>query len=251
MTEWNEWRRNNGNIEILLERANLWLAHLERANLMDAHLEGADLAFAHLEGACFSLAILDDKTLIWECHIDHHTDFRCVGLGNIRIDAGTRALLEYNIRMKNWKGWFKEHPVLRWPVQLFWWISDYGHSTGRIMWMFSCSALFFAIIYNLFPNIMAGLSNGPGIHNLYISVTAMTSLGLSVGTAGDGPAMRYILLMLQYILGYVLLGALITRLSILFTAGGPSADFAPEWKPEKKEPPEQPDEEPASPESRP
>jgi hypothetical protein len=34
--------------------------------------------------------------------------------------------------------------------------------------------------------------------------------------------------MLQVILGYVLLGALVTRFAVLFTAGGPAGRFADE-----------------------
>jgi len=35
----------------------------------------------------------------------------------------------------------------------------------------------------------------------------------------------HILLSLQVILGYVLLGALVTRFAVLFTAGGPAGEF--------------------------
>jgi len=41
----------------------------------------------------------------------------------------------------------------------------------------------------------------------------------------------HILLSLQVILGYVLLGALVTRFAVLFTAGGPAGEFT---KKEKK-----------------
>jgi len=34
--------------------------------------------------------------------------------------------------------------------------------------------------------------------------------------------------MIQVILGYVLLGALVTRFAVLFTAGGPAGKFAKE-----------------------
>jgi hypothetical protein len=208
-----------------LERANLFNAHLEDTDLTFAHLEGAYIEVVHLEGANFLLSVLDDKTLIWKCTVDRITDFRGVGLGNVRIDPAIRALLEYNIRRMNWEDWYKTHPVLRWPVVCFWELSDYGRSTSRIILSFLVSALFFASVYTVFPRLMAGVSDGSFIHNLYISVTAMTSLGLSVGAAGKGCAARYCLLMAQYVFGYAILGALITRLNILFTAGGPSGDF--------------------------
>lgn len=68
----------------------------------------------------------------------------------------------------------------------------------------------------------------------------MTTLNFDTEIAGCDFPLRKLFLLLQYMMGYIFLGALITRLSILFTAGGPSGDFAPEWKPNK------PDEKPAS-----
>jgi hypothetical protein len=43
----------------------------------------------------------------------------------------------------------------------------------------------------------------------------------------------HILLALQVILGYVLLGALVTRFAVLFTAGGPAGKFADEKEKEE------------------
>ena len=45
----------------------------------------------------------------------------------------------------------------------------------------------------------------------------------------------HLLLMIQVILGYVLLGALVTRFAVLFTAGGPAGKFADEKEKETKE----------------
>ena len=44
----------------------------------------------------------------------------------------------------------------------------------------------------------------------------------------------HILLTFQVILGYVLLGALVTRFAVLFTAGGPAGKFEDEKKENKK-----------------
>jgi hypothetical protein len=46
--------------------------------------------------------------------------------------------------------------------------------------------------------------------------------------AEPGEVWGYICLIFQVLLGYVILGALVTRLSILFTAGGPAGRFADE-----------------------
>jgi hypothetical protein len=49
-------------------------------------------------------------------------------------------------------------------------------------------------------------------------------------SVSDAVACRYILLAFYVILGHVLLGALITRFAVLFTAGGPAGEFAREEK---------------------
>jgi hypothetical protein len=60
---------------------------------------------------------------------------------------------------------------------------------------------------------------------LYFSVVTMTTLGFGDMYANAQSFWGHILLSLQVILGYVLLGALITRFAVLFTAGGPAGKF--------------------------
>jgi len=76
--------------------------------------------------------------------------------------------------------------------------------------------------------------SGYGIADHFLDVTKMVPLGSGsqrdIGDMHANPSSMagHILLTLQVLTGYVLLGALITRLSILFTAGGPSANFVNE-----------------------
>jgi len=101
-----------------LNRAELMFADLEEAILNSADLEGARLnwtdlrstylRYTHLKGTRFGQAIVDGFTSLWECEVDHDTDFRGVGLDNMRIDVGTKQLLEYNIRRKNWEQWYNK-----------------------------------------------------------------------------------------------------------------------------------------------
>ncbi|MDP2984921.1 MAG: ion channel [Candidatus Latescibacter sp.] len=242
MTEWNEWREANLRVEILLEGANLWGTHLEHAYLESAHLENAFLWVAHLEHAKLYTAILDDSTRVWNCTVDRNTDFRGVGLGNIRIDPGTRQLLEYNIRRMNWEDWYKKHNWWNWPVKFFWWTSDYGRSTGRILGVFFGFAVLFSVFYYLCPNTLddlveAGTSNPEWMkwfRSLYFSIVTMTTLGFGDIHARSTSFWGHFFIILQVFLGYIILGALVTRLNILFTAGGPSARFAPEYIPPKE-----------------
>jgi len=244
-----------------LESANFSSARLEGAYLMDASLEdakfqssslkgamlrrsnlkGANLNSSNLKGAEFLQTVVNGSTLIWACKVDRMTDFRGVGLGSARIDAGTKQLLEYNIRRKNWEDWYKGHWFWRWPVRFFWALSDYGRSTGWIVGWFLIFAVLFAGIYYVW-----GLADPPGIvenlfvgrnglevpkwlvplRTLYFSIVTQTTLGFGDMYANAQSVWGHILLSVQVILGYVLLGALVTRFAVLFTAGGPAGKFA-------------------------
>ena len=241
-----------------MERANLWGAyvrradffhtHLEQANLEDSYWEGTYLEFAHLQGTRCRAAVVDGFTLLWECTVDRKTDFSEVALTNMRVNPGSRQLLEYNIRRKNWIKWYHVHPVRRFLVQPFWWLSDYGLSTGRIVGTFFALALVFAVLYYVAavampPGVVNSLLEGkegavPGwlvpIRAVYFSVVTMTTLGFGDMHANCQSLWGHILLTLQVLFGYVLLGALVTRFAVLFTAGGPAGRFA-ESAPEAKE----------------
>jgi len=234
-----------------IEGAKLWWTNLKDADLCWSHLEGADLSGANLKGANCSMIVIDGSTLIWLCDIDRRTNFRHVGLNSARIDSGLKQILEYNIRRMNWEGWYKEHSFLKWLVKLFWLMSDYGLSTGRVIATFFILALFFAAIYSNLayyypPGIVSNLhveEHLPIWHYflllllrpIYFSVVTMTTLGFGDMYADAQSIWGHILLTVQVILGYVLLGALVTRFAVLFTAGGPAGEFAKEKKKGTKE----------------
>lgn len=269
-----------------LEDACLCKAHLDNANLLAAHLEGADLTFAdvegavlnsahlerasfffaglkgaylieaHLEGTCFEKVIVDGSTFLWECKVDRTsvhkrgTNFRGVSLDRVRIDPGTKQLLEYNIRRMNWQDYYKKHRIYRWPFQLFWLISNYGISTKRVIITFFVLAFFFAAIYANWaywfpPGIVSNLLVEPHlplwhyfilvfVRPVYFSIVTMTTLGFGDMYANKGSIAGHVILAVQVILGYVLLGALITRFAVLFMAGGPTGEFAEEKKKSEK-----------------
>ena len=147
MTEWNEWRKEHLTEDVLLEGADLlqahlkcarlelkgaegdtgdvWLreadlgwANLEGAALMNCRLNGAKLWFARLERADVSFADLrgtelmqakvDGGTTLWKCQVDRKTNAEGVALDRAVIDPGTKQLLEYNIRRKNWEEWYEK-----------------------------------------------------------------------------------------------------------------------------------------------
>jgi len=148
--------------------------------------------------------------------------------------------LEYNIRRMNWEEWYGKQPKLKWLVKPFWLMSDYGRSTKRIAFTFFGLALVFANIYYHWarlapPGIVENLlvdRNGVDVQwwlvplrTLYFSIVTQTTLGFGDMYARAQSICGHILLSLQVILGYVLLGALVTRFAVLFTAGSPAGEF--------------------------
>ena len=240
-----------GLVYCCLEDSEIMNANFKRAVLFWAHLEGASLKKVNFEGAILEGAIVDNSTLIWNCEVDRDTDFRSVALNNANIDPATKQLLEYNIRRMNWEDWYKKHWFWRWPVQAFWAMSDYGMSTLRVVGVFFILALLFAAVYMNWaywapPGIVSNLIVQPEvgeaawhyfsralIRPVYFSVVTMTTLGFGDMYANKGSIAGHVLLILQVILGYVLLGALVTRFAVLFTAGGPAGKFAKEKKEER------------------
>lgn len=274
-SEWNKWREENREEEIWLQGANLEDAHLEKANFSYAHLEGAILynvhleraeffethleganlmlaylegvvfMLAHLEGADFTECSVDGLTLFSGCIVDRKTDFRGVGLDSCRIDDPTKYLLEYNKRRMNCEDWYKENPRLARSAKTFFWISDYGRSTSRIIYTFFALAVIFANIYYHWgriapPGIVGNLFvDGNGVvvswwlvplRTLYFSIVTMTTLGFGDMFANSQSIWGHILLMLQVLLGYVLLGALVTRFAVLFHYGLIPGKFKEEQK---------------------
>ena len=222
-----------------LEGADLIRANLKNARVVGANLQGAILSGTNLEGANFQYAIVDGKTLINDVEVDCDTNFEGVGLDAMRIDPGIKQLLEYNIRRKNWGKWYKEHKFLRYIVKPFWQISDYGLSTKRIIAKFFMWAAVFALVYLFFDyamqdGIVNNLSQVDGqqvpwwlvpIRAFYFSVVTMTTLGFGDMYARFNSFWGHFLLTIQVLMGYMFLGALVTRFAVLFTAGGPAAKF--------------------------
>jgi uncharacterized protein YjbI with pentapeptide repeats len=250
-----------------LEEAQLGVSKLDECRFSDAHvmdasftpssLCGANFLKSDLRGCSIRSSVVEGSTRFWECIINRHskdqrfTDFTGVPLDNVIIDPGTKQLLQYNIRRMNWEEWYKKgwwwqrilKRLFAWP---FWLISDYGISTWRVIVTFFGLALFFAVIYANCawlwpPGIVNNLDIEPHLplwhyfllivlRPVYFSIVTMTTLGFGDMHANPESIWGHVLLTIQVILGYVLLGALVTRFAVLFTAGGPAGGFADEKK---------------------
>jgi hypothetical protein len=186
-------------------------------------------------------------------------------LDSLRIDPATKQLLEYNERRTNWEEWYwggthrnifkkKESLIKTWlwtakiiwrltwtsPFRFFWWISDYGKSGLRVSGILFLILFFFANLYCHWgtgrnPELLRYLFKDE--YNdipqevvpwraIYFSIVTMTTLGLGDIRANPKSIKGHICLAVQVILGYFLIAALVTRLAIMFTAGGPAGEFA-------------------------
>jgi hypothetical protein len=224
-----------------LQGAKLFHANLQGAYIGGANLQGADLRGAKLQDANFTGAFVNGSTSFLYCEIDEDTNFRDTALENTRINSATKTLLKYNIRRMNWEDWYKEHQFLQWPVRWFWSISNYGISTLRIIvWFFGLALVFAGLYYILSvvspPGVVNSLVEGkeglvPGwlipFRSIYFSIVTMTTLGFGDMHTNCRSFLGHLLLTIQVILGYVLLGALVTRLAVLFTSDGPAGSFTP------------------------
>ncbi len=265
-TSFNKAHLENAKLSVAhFEDCNFAHAFLENADLTSSFLIGANFNKAKMRGCWVRCSVVDGATRFWKCQINKYsrnerfTDFSGTALANVIIDSGRKQLLEYNIRRMNWEKWYKEqHWLLRWLVRKFWEISDYGISTKQIIKTFFKLAFVFAIIYYIWGFIdyyLVGIKDYPGIvsdlfvlednkevvscwlvpfRTVYFSIVTMTTLGFGDMYANAHNFLRglfgHALLALQVILGYVLLGALVTRFAVLFTAGGPAGKFSNEQK---------------------
>ncbi len=228
-------------------RSNLAKANLIGASIQNAYMSASDLSGALLEdidlrGTRARGIAVDGQTLFFNCKVDNKTDLTGVGLANARIDPALRSRLEYNIRKIGWNKWYSEGSIFakvwkRLIVQPFWIMSDYGFSTSRLIKSFFLLAFIFALIYYIagiifYPGIIENLFviNGEPLdvrivplRAIYFSIVTMTTLGFGDIYTTSSSVLGHILLIMQVLIGYLLLGALITRLAIMFTEGGPSA----------------------------
>ncbi|MBN2584576.1 MAG: pentapeptide repeat-containing protein [Planctomycetes bacterium] len=224
-------------------------AVLCKARLSKSDLSGARVDFCLLWGADAQYAVVDGGTLIDTPCVDFDTDFTGVGLDSARIAPGLKQLLEYNIRRRRWQSWYRSGGRLtrllkRIVVEPFWWLSDYGRSTARIISIFLLMAYLFSVVYCAWPvacrllhlpfdyNLVANLFEGSDgiplswpavrVRALYFSFVTMTTLGFGDMFANESSIPGHILLAIQVLLGYIMLGALVTHLAVLFTADGPA-----------------------------
>jgi len=232
-----------------LKDAQLSGALLDRSNMIDAcllgvraeytSLQGTNLHHAALQGANFSYAVVDGSTLLDTEKIDRHTNFTSVGLSSARVKPGLIDTLNDNIRRRRWQEWYTQGHILdrlvkNLAVRPFWWISDYGRSTRRILAVFALLSILASLIYLLAPETLSNLEEtnvfSRTYRAIYFSVATMITLGFGNINAQPTSFLGNTTVTLQILSGYLLLAALVTRISVLFTSGGPALETKKDYK---------------------
>jgi len=221
-------------------------ANLSYARIYDATLNGSRFDRTILYGTSFRSSIVDMKTKFYKCKINKDTDFNMVSLDSARISPSLLTALKTNIRRKEWEKYYKEcsYPK-RQILRFFWWLSDYGSSSSRILFAFLLSILAFAFIYSLIelaaPNILSNIkhleSPTPLLNYLFIAIqslcfalSTMVTLGfanININVSNLQPIWSILGLFcvsLNLLTGYFLLAVLVTRLGILFQSLAPEQE---------------------------
>jgi len=247
--------------QVEMHNSNVDNANLFNASLNDSDFKGSTFQFSdlrecemlnsELEDCRFEASFVDGKTIIWNCYYNKNTNFTGVGLAACRIEPILLSSFQCNIRRIWWQNWydgkssenkllweaFKKSPIKKIiyvfkyllneittrVVKGFWWITDYGSSTVRLLTVFLMVMLFFAVVYGAFPQLTNdNMLNNPvniGVlitRAIYFSVVVMTGLGFGEISASESIIWGHLIISLQSLIGYTLLGAFLVRIGILF-----------------------------------
>jgi hypothetical protein len=239
---------------VYLSRAYLHTVDFSQSKWSRINLRNARIFCSNLFDMKCQYIDITDKTEFNECEINSNTVLENTSIELIKNNK-VKSQLTYSIRRYKWDQWYEDdgseeeqsvwlkHKLLR----LFWFCSDYGYSTKRIVSSFLISALFFALLYwasgvydYLFNNsnqiwgLVEGLFQNQGtilmypltfaaiVRSVYFSVVTMTTLGFGDIYANYSSVIGHTILVIQVIIGYVLLAVLVTRMSVLFSNNGPT-----------------------------
>ena len=239
---------------VYLPRAYLQGVNFANSKWSRINLRNARIFNSNLAGLTCQYIDITDKTEFNECNLNSTSIFENTSLGVIKNNK-VKSQLTYAIRRFKWEKWYHEEmedkakdSIKYKLLRLFWYCSDYGYSTKRIVGSFMITASFFAFLYwsvgvydflahgdvdpcwgmveGLFQlngqTLMSPLSFTAVIRSFYFSVVTMTTLGFGDIYARYNNILGHIVLGIQVIIGYVLLAVLVTRMSVLFSNDGPT-----------------------------
>ncbi|MFM4851164.1 pentapeptide repeat-containing protein [Aeromonas caviae] len=176
----------------------------------------------NLCGARFNDCKFTNETYFQFASVSRKTDFRTIDFESARYSPGLKQEIQYCNRRHHWIDWYRdESRTSTLLAKAFWGISDYGRSPKRVIASFFSISLIYAMLFYLFPSLTSAENDLTVIRSIYYSVVTMTTLGFGDIYANPESPIAQLLTVTQVMFGYVLLGALITVLSNLFTADGP------------------------------
>jgi hypothetical protein len=229
-----------------LQGVDFTACDLTDVSLSEANLEGATISKSVMDGVNMQFAVFNGLSKLDPSQWNLRTDATGTNVATARSYPQVRQSLDYNVRRLQWEKWYGKHPISAVPVRLFWMLSDYGNSFGRIVAVFVTSVLAYSLVY-LFCGILdnnGGLidglckisSRGNGtsekevlpsvilpVRAVYFSVVTMTTLGFGDMHARADSIWGHIVVTTQVCIGYIMLAALVTRLAVLaVSTNGPS-----------------------------
>lgn len=226
-----------------------------QSNFKFSDLTSCEFSKVELHDSNFEASIVDGKTIIWDCFYNKNTNFTGVGLSSCRVEPVLMSSFQCNIRRIWWQEWYRnrieearfslkdskiESPKralkyiltlgLTHIVKFFWWMTDYGSSTIRLLFVFLCSTLTFTLIYIIFPHLTNDILLNQStdmlrvvIRALYFSIVVNTGLGFGEINASETSILGHIVISSHSLLGFILLGAFLVRIGILFQGEFPVA----------------------------
>lgn len=213
-----------------LSEAKLACSELSGAFLLRTSLIGADLTNANLSGACLTNANLTGANLrhanFTESNISgvkwNPREMRGKYMGIRGIDSSYgNALFKRAATDQDYLDTLENHWKGKWQTYLFklWGLIDYGRSIERVVAIACFTMFLFGLTYSIFPGLL-GLDCLPGAQGcsrhswftpFYFSIVTFTTLGFGDITpknlAGE------LIVSLEVILGYAVLGLLISVLA--------------------------------------
>jgi uncharacterized protein YjbI with pentapeptide repeats len=224
---------------IFPEKADLRFFDLQQANLEKADLRGASLYMAGLQGSNLSYTNFQ-RAILFGAYLDgaylFGTDLRGANLGNTSFEKAKVSNVKYNrstqclgidvthikgsqifVRFAKDQDYLEEMRTTAWGrVKYSFWnvLADCGRSIwGWALWSFFLAFVFAIKFFSLGPD--AFTTHEPLGHSfdtmLYYSVVTFTTLGFGDIIPNTVEASRWV--MAEVILGYVMLGGLISILA--------------------------------------
>lgn len=190
-----------------LERATLYRANLTKASLLQANLSHSDLREVDVDGAILDRADLRSANLFG---VQGYDSASFIGTDLRDINFTGAYLLRRHAMDQNYIAEFRNRGRANSALYWVWWAtSDCGRSLARWSFLIAILTVVFAFAY-------MGVALDYGDHRtalspLYFSVVTMTTLGY--GDVLPASAMAQTVAMVQVILGYLMLGGLLSIFS--------------------------------------